>query len=162
MFGALPCTPDAPISRTHFRTMRHLRTKYFVQNFLESFLFFLVKNRVNLSSWTPFLERLKELACVGFSCSGASKIDNRRPPGRSGSRDKFVTLRSYSAATETLRPPHHTLFPRILQKHLLLPKGCQNRYLRASNSLYSRSYGQYKVPPLSGAVPRQPAGEHTC
>merc|ERR1719469_122544 len=32
VFGALPCTPDAPISRTHFRTVRHLRTKYFVQN----------------------------------------------------------------------------------------------------------------------------------
>ena len=59
-----------------------------------------------------------------------------------------MTLRSYSAATETFRPPHYTLFPRRLQKHLLLPKGCQNRVSRASNSLYSRSYSHYKVPPL--------------
>jgi len=145
---SVPSTQDAPTSRTHFRTVRHLRTKYFVQNFLESILFFPVKNQVRLISWTPFPERLRELACIGFSCSRASKIDNRRPPEAPGSRDKFVTLRSYSAATETSRPPHNTLFPRRLQKHLLLPKGCQNRVSGPSNSLYSRRYGQNKVPPL--------------
>jgi len=95
----------------------------------------------------------------GFSWSRASKIGSRRPLGRSGSKDTespdFVPLRPCFGVTGTL-------FPRRLQKRLLLPKGFQNRVPFPSESLYSRSYGQYKVPPLTATLQRLPALWHTC
>ena len=111
----------------------------YVQNTLNfCFMFFFrVQKRVRFVSKMISPDRYRKLTLNGFFRLGASKIGYWRLLGWSRSRDKFVTLWSYSAATETFRPPHHTLFPRRLQKHLLLPKGCQNRYLRASNSLYS-------------------------
>jgi len=96
---------------------------------------------------------------IGFSSSRASKIGYRHPPDRPGSKDTesadFVSVQPCSGVTGTL-------FPRRLQKRLLLPKGFQNRVWTPSNSLYSRSYSQYTVPPLPATVPRQPAGEHRC
>jgi len=113
------------------------RNKYFVQHFL---IFLRQKTHsIRLADARP---RSMQIAYPEWLLllESAFKINNRHPPEALGSRDKFVSLRPYSAATETFRPPHHTLFPRRLHKHLLLPKGCQNRYLRASNSLYSRRY----------------------